>query len=189
MDNYFRGKPVETAYTIGKHTGLRISECYGLTWDCIDFEEGIIYVEKQMKTQEGLVKLMPLKTINARRKVYMSTELKDYLWDLKEKIKEYEVIYAAQRQQNEMYILNVNETKISSLELVNTLPTGKIQTEWAIEAFFALIIHNEFQSILLIIKEHFFCFINSNFLFKHQRNSVDFFYVSVNRSSFSRNTT
>ena len=133
MDEYFKGKPVETAYVIGKHTGLRISECYGLTWDCIDFEEGIIYVEKQMKTQEGLVKLMPLKTINARRKVYMSTELKDYLRNLKEKIKEYEVIYEAQRKQNEMLILNVDETKISSLELVNTLPTGKIQTEWAIK--------------------------------------------------------
>lgn len=133
MDKYFKGKTVETAYMIGKHTGLRISECYGLTWDCIDFEEGIIYVEKQMKTQDGLVKLMPLKTINAKRKVYMSTELRDYLRDLKEKIKEYEVIYAAQRKQNEMFILNVDETKISSLELVNTLPTGKIQTEWAIK--------------------------------------------------------
>lgn len=133
MDEYFKGKNVETAYIIGKHSGLRLAECYGLTWDCIDFEEGIIYVEKQMKTQEGLVKLMPLKTINTRRKVYMSTELKDYLRDLKDKIKEYEVIYAAQRQQNEMYILNVDETKISSLELVNTLPTGKIQTEWAIK--------------------------------------------------------
>ena len=63
----------------------------------------------------------------------MSTELKDYLRNLKEKIKEYEVIYEAQRKQNEMLILNVDETKISSLELVNTLPTGKIQTEWAIK--------------------------------------------------------
>ena len=26
MDEYFKGKPVETAYVIGKHTGLRISD-------------------------------------------------------------------------------------------------------------------------------------------------------------------
>ena len=32
-----------------------------------------------------------------------------------------------------MFILNIDETKISSLELVNTLPNGKIQTEWAIK--------------------------------------------------------
>ena len=133
MDKYFSGKQVETAYIIGKYSGLRIAECYGLTWDCIDLENGIITVEKQMKTQEGLVKLLPLKTVNARRKVYMNTELKTYLTNLKEKIQEYEVIYAAQRQQNEMFILNVDETKISSLELVNTLPNGKIQTEWAIK--------------------------------------------------------
>ena len=133
MDKYFSGKPVETAYIIGKYSGLRIAECYGLTWDCIDLENGIIRVEKQMKTQEGLVKLLPLKTVNARRKVYMSTELKTYLTNLKEKVKEYEITYAAQRQQNEMFILNVDEAKISSLELVNTLPNGKIQTEWAIK--------------------------------------------------------
>ena len=133
MDKYFSGKQVETAYIIGKYSGLRIAECYGLTWDCIDLENGIIKVEKQMKTQEGLVKLLPLKTVNARRKVYMNSELKTYLTNLKEKVQEYEVIYAAQRQQNEMFILNIDETKISSLELVNTLPNGKIQTEWAIK--------------------------------------------------------
>lgn len=133
MDKYFSGKQVETAYIIGKYSGLRIAECYGLTWDCIDLENGIITVEKQMKTQEGLVKLLPLKTVNARRKVYMNTELKTYLTNLKEKIQEYEIIYAAQRKQNEMFILNIDETKISSLELVNTLPNGKIQTEWAIK--------------------------------------------------------
>ena len=63
MDNYFKGKTVETAYMIGNYAGLRSSECYGLTWDCIDFEDGVILVEKQMKTQEGVVKLLPLKTV------------------------------------------------------------------------------------------------------------------------------
>lgn len=133
MDKYFSRKTVETAYIIGKYSGLRIAECYGLTWDCIDLENGIITVEKQMKTQDGLVKLLPLKTVNARRKVYMNTELKTYLTNLKEKIKGYEIEYAAQRQQNEMFIIDLDGKKISSLELVNTLPNGKIQTEYAIK--------------------------------------------------------
>ena len=133
MDKYFEGRAVETAYMIGKYTGLRIAECYGLTWDCIDLENGIITVEKQMKTQDGLVKLVSLKTTNSRRKVYMHKELQKYLTELKEKIKQYEIEYSAQRAQNEMFILNVDETKISSLELVNTQPNGKIQTEWAIK--------------------------------------------------------
>ena len=133
MDEYFKGKTVETAYIIGKYSGLRIAECYGLTWDCIDLEKGIITVEKQLQTQDGLVKLMPLKTVNARRKVYMNKELQKYFSELKEKVKEYEQKYAAQRQQNEKFVINVDGTKISSLELVNTLPNGKIQTEWAIK--------------------------------------------------------
>ena len=133
MDEYFKGKTVETAYIIGKYSGLRIAECYGLTWDCIDLEKGIITVEKQLQTQYGLVKLMPLKTVNARRKVYMNKELQKYFSELKEKVKEYEQKYAAQRQQNEKFVINVDGTKISSLELVNTLPNGKIQTEWAIK--------------------------------------------------------
>ena len=140
MDKYFAGKTVETAYMIGKYTGLRISECYGLTWDCIDLENGIITVEKQMKTQDGLVKLVSLKTTNSRRKVYMHKELQKYLTELKEKIKQYEIEYSAQRAQNEMFILNVDETKISSLELVNTQPNGKIQTEWAIKHH-AILLH------------------------------------------------
>ncbi len=39
--------------------------------------------------------------------------------------------FAAQRAQNEKMILDTDGTKRSSLELVNTLPNGKIQTEWA----------------------------------------------------------
>lgn len=133
MDEYFKGKMVETAYMIGRYSGLRIAECYGLTWDCIDLENGIIVVEKQMKTEDGIVKLKALKTKNAKRKVYMPSELHQYLKDLKAKIEQYEEDYAAQREQNEMFIVNVDGEKISSLNLVNTLPNGKIQTEFAIK--------------------------------------------------------
>ncbi len=133
MDKYFKGKPVETAYLIGKYTGLRIAECYGLTWDCVDFEEGCLFVEKQLKTQDGVVKLLPLKTVNAKRKVFMPEPLQEYLFDLKEKIIEYEIIFEEQRDQNEKFIINIDGRKVSSLTLVNTQPNGRIQTEWAIK--------------------------------------------------------
>jgi len=133
MDKYFAGKTVETAYMIGRYTGLRSAECYGLTWDCIDLENGVITVEKQMKTENGLVKLTSLKTANARRKVYMHKNLQQYLTELREKVDQYEIEFSAQRQQNEMFIINIDDTKISSLMLVNTQPNGKIQTEYAIK--------------------------------------------------------
>lgn len=133
LDGYFKGKNVETAYIIGKYSGLRIAECYGLTWDCIDLENEVIVVEKQMQTQDGIVKLVPLKTVNARRRVYMHRELQKYLMALKEKRKQYEKEYALQREQNEKFIIDVDGRKVSSLELVNTLPNGRIQTEYAIK--------------------------------------------------------
>ena len=132
LDEYFKGKTVETAYMIGRYTGLRVAECYGLTWDRINLEEGYISVERQMKTQEGLVYLNALKTPNARRKVFICDTLKQYLTDLQEKIKEYEVIYQKQRKQNEIMVSDAAGGTVSSLRLVNTLPNGKIQTEHAI---------------------------------------------------------
>ena len=133
LDKYFRGKPVETAYMIGKYTGLRVSECYGLTWDKIDFEKGIIYVEQQMQRQDGLTKLLPLKTKNAKRKVYMCSTLYNYLLELRRKVDEYDILYKYQREQNEIFICDINGDMISSLMLVNTLPNGRIQTEYAIK--------------------------------------------------------
>ena len=133
LDKYFSGKTVETAYMIGKYTGLRVSECYGLTWDKIDFEKGIISVEQQMQRQDGLTKLLPLKTKNAKRKVYMCSTLYNYLFDLRKKVDEYDVCFKYQREQNEIFICDINGDMISSLMLVNTLPNGKIQTEYAIK--------------------------------------------------------
>lgn len=133
MDKYFHGKNVETAYLLGRYCGLRVGECYGVLWSDINFEKGYIMIDKQFKSQDGLNKLLPLKTKNARRKVYMCSELQRYLEELREKFQEYEKKYALQREQNEMQIFNVDGNKISSLLLLNTLPNGKIQTDWAIK--------------------------------------------------------
>lgn len=71
LDNYFKGTNAETAYLLGKYCGLRINECYGLKWKNIDLKNGYITIDRQMQYQEGLIKLVPLKTRNAKRKVYM----------------------------------------------------------------------------------------------------------------------
>lgn len=132
LDEYFKNKTVETAYMIGRYTGVRVAECYGLIWDRVNLEEGYISIERQMKTQDGVVKLKILKSPNAKRKVYICDTLKEYLADLKEQIKEYEAVYKIQRQQNEKMVYDEEGKTISSLQLVNTLPNGRIQTEHAI---------------------------------------------------------
>lgn len=128
LDNYFQGTNAETAYMLGKYCGLRINECYGLKWDKIDLKNGIITIDRQMQYQEGLIKLVPLKTRNAKRKIYMCSKLKEYFENLMQQQEQYKKELKAQRQQNQTFIQDIKGNVISSLGLVNSLPNGKIQT-------------------------------------------------------------
>ena len=107
LDNYFQGTNAETAYMLGKYCGLRINECYGLKWDKIDLKNGIITIDRQMQYQEGLIKLVPLKTKNAKRKIYMCSKLKEYFENLMQQQEQYKKELKAQRQQNQTFIQDI----------------------------------------------------------------------------------
>ena len=128
LDSYFKGTNAETAYMLGKYCGLRINECYGLKWSNVDIKNGIITIDRQMQYQNGLIKLVSLKTRNAKRTIYMCSKLKEYFKELKRQQEQDKKELALQRQQNQMFIQDLNGEMISSLELVNSLPNGKIQT-------------------------------------------------------------
>ena len=128
LDEYFKDTNAETAYLLGRYCGLRINECYGLKWSDIDFDNDCINIERQMQYQDGLIKLVRLKTRNAKRKVYMGATLKQHLFKVKQSVDESNDKLILQRKQNQTMIYNTNDSLISSLALVNTLPNGKIQT-------------------------------------------------------------
>lgn len=128
LDEYFIGTNAETAYMLGRYCGLRINECYGLKWKNVNLGKGTITIDRQMQYQEGLIKLVSLKTRNARRVLYMSPVLKAYLIKLKQQRDNAQEELAEQREQNQTFITDIDGKKISSLELVNSLPNGKIQT-------------------------------------------------------------
>ncbi len=128
MDEYFVGTNAETAYLLGRYCGLRINECYGLKWSQIDTKKGTIRIEQQMQYQEGVIKLVSLKSRNARRTIYMCDKLRSYFRVLEEQQKSFSELQQKVRQQNQRFITDTNGRDISSLELVNCLPNGKIQT-------------------------------------------------------------
>lgn len=128
LDQYFTGTNAETAYLLGRYCGLRINECYGLKWENVNIEKGTILIDRQMQYQDGIIKLVPLKTRNARRTMYMSPALKTHFIELKKQMDSAKAEFAAQREQNQTFITDTDGGKISSLELVNSLPNGKIQT-------------------------------------------------------------
>lgn len=128
LDGYFRGTNAETAYLLGRYCGLRINECYGLKWCNVDLSAGTILIDRQMQYQDGLIKLVPLKTRNAKRTIYMSEKLKVYFQKLAEARAAAEEALGAVRQQNQTLLTDLDGNTVSSLELVNSLPNGKIQT-------------------------------------------------------------
>ncbi len=128
MDEHFKGSNAETAYLLGRLCGLRINECFGLKWDCVDLEHGTIRIERQMQYQNGVIKLVTLKTKNAYRTIYLNERMQKHLADLWQRRQEDEIIYAQQRQQNQTMIEDVDGQMISSLELVNSLPNGHLQS-------------------------------------------------------------
>lgn len=128
LDDYFHGTNAETAYLLGRYCGLRINECYGLKWSNIDLKNGTILIDRQMQYQEGLIKLVPLKTHSAKRTIFMCEKLKVYLQELARKREIDAVQYADLREQKQRFIEDLDGSKISSTELVNCLPNGQIQT-------------------------------------------------------------
>ncbi len=128
LSEYFKGTNAETAFMLEKYCGLRINECYGLKWCNVDFDGGIIKIDRQMQYREGIIKLVSLKTRNARREIIMATPLKEYLLQLKAHRDIVAVKLSEQREQNQTFLTDMGKDKISSLELVNSLDEGKIQT-------------------------------------------------------------
>ena len=128
LDEYFKGTNAETGYLLGKYCGLRINECFGLKWDHVDLEAGTIRIDRQMQYQNGLIKLVPVKTRNGNRTIYLCEALKVHLQKLEQQRKGDAVRLAALREQKQRFIDDLDGSKLSSTELVNCLPDGTIQT-------------------------------------------------------------
>ena len=129
LDAYFKGTNIETAYLLGRYCGLRAGETFGLTWNCVDFDNNVIIIDKQMQIQDGVIRIVAPKTRNAMRQVVMCTKLKEHLLALYKQRELDQVEYREVREQKEIRLVTHTGEVISSLDLVNTLWNGKTQTE------------------------------------------------------------
>lgn len=133
LDEYFKGTTMETAYMLGKHCGLRRGECFGLTWDCVDFKNGYIKIEKQLQDQNGVLKIVPLKTRCARRQIVMSDKLKEYLEKVYKQREQDRVDNKDLWEQKKIIIKDSCGNEYLSHNFVNTLRTGKLVTDSALK--------------------------------------------------------
>ena len=83
-------------FVVALGTGMRIGEILGLTWDCVDFENGMIHVEKTLCYLTGQAKyeFHPPKTVSGNRKIPMSKAVKDALLEQKTRKEKIESRYS-----------------------------------------------------------------------------------------------
>ena len=66
-------------YYIELATGLRRGELLGLKWEDVDFQNGVIYIQRQIGRIDGEVREAPLKTKNAYRNISIGSDAVDIL--------------------------------------------------------------------------------------------------------------
>ena len=74
-------------FVLALNTGMRIGEIIGLTWDCVDFEGGIIHVEKTLcympNKGTAIYEFHPPKSMAGRRNIPMSKLVREVLQEQK----------------------------------------------------------------------------------------------------------
>ena len=85
-------------YLVTLFTGIRQGEALGLTWDCVDFKKGTIFINKQLQLvprSGGQYKLLPTKSCNIRTlypSAFVMNILRD-LWSLDVKYNQWNLVF------------------------------------------------------------------------------------------------
>lgn len=124
----FEGTPHHLPILIGYHTGLRIGEVYGLTWDNVDFQNKTITVDKQINQYKREWYFSPPKTSSSNRTILVGDTL----------MKALKEAYDAQQAERSELGRFYQETR----NLVNAKRGGGFYTTNSF-AYVSRIIHNE----------------------------------------------
>ena len=90
-----KGGQLYPLFVVGLGTGMRLGEMLGLTWDCVDFDKGIIDVQKTLcyLPNHGVAQYefhLP-KTRAGKRQIPMTTEVRDVLLEQRKRKNRIEV--------------------------------------------------------------------------------------------------
>ncbi len=79
FSNRFKRLDAYPAFVLAKECGLRRGECFGLTWDNIDFKKRTLTVALQATTENNTYLVKSLKTNHAYRTIYLQDSIYHYL--------------------------------------------------------------------------------------------------------------
>lgn len=117
-----------TAFYLGIFLGCRISECFALTWDCVDWKEKCITINRQMHYEDGVIKLCAVKTLTSVRKVMMPSFLQDYLDDLYLDQRKDMAFYGKAYRNTERVYDEVRDVWIEGGDFINRKENGELLT-------------------------------------------------------------
>lgn len=120
-----------TAFKIGRATGVRCAECYGLLWSDIDWEKHTMSISRQMVWEDQMWTLRNPKTPAAIRVIDLQDDIYYYLKDLrKRQIEQKEKLGVAYRVNRVAVDMGRNKPKEirEDLELINIKSNGEMLT-------------------------------------------------------------
>lgn len=120
-----------TAFKIGRATGVRCGECYGLLWSDIDWENHTLSISRQMVWEDNMWTLRNTKTKAAIRTIDLQDNIYYYLKDLREKqLRQKEQLGPAYRVNRVAVDMGRDKPKVirDDLELINVKSNGELLT-------------------------------------------------------------
>lgn len=120
-----------TAFKIGRATGVRCGECYGLLWSDIDWENHTLSISRQMVWEDNMWTLRNTKTKAAIRTIDLQENIYYYLKDLREKqLRQKEQLGPAYKINRVAVDMGRDKPKVirDDLELINVKSNGELLT-------------------------------------------------------------
>ena len=120
-----------TAFKIGRATGVRCGECYGLLWSDIDWENHTLSISRQMVWEDNMWTLRNTKTKAAIRTIDLQDSIYYYLKDLREKqLRQKEQLGPAYKINRVAVDMGRDKPKVirDDLELINIKSNGELLT-------------------------------------------------------------
>lgn len=120
-----------TAFKIGRVTGVRCGECYGLLWSDVDWENHTLSISRQMVWEDNMWTLRNTKTKAAIRTIDLQDSIYYYLKDLREKqLRQKEQLGSAYKINRVAVDMGRDKPKVirDDLELINIKSNGELLT-------------------------------------------------------------
>lgn len=129
ISNIFKRGNCYTAFMLGYYLGVRISECFALTWSDINWSTRQITINKQLNYEDGCFCLNKVKTLTSKRTIDIPPILHSYL------LEQSRIYYKKKDKQsyrnNELVLNKLNPKNIKEVwggDFINRKDNGELLT-------------------------------------------------------------